>query len=610
MKIFDWQANKWIIDTVSGTQLTNTWVLKNTVKWLWATFLANGQRIATTFTPPTTTSSIVFSFIQKPTPSLQRIVTAGNTIIYVINGSLSWDLTNWASIKSFVVWNYWKPHQWVFTRDWNITNMYVDWLLVLTHTFVGTTTTSTMYIGWDSTLTRPFWGMIFWVKVYDTVFTQSEINKEYKQFLSLQPIQPPKTNFPRGKNTIRENLIWSISFKPAKGKLYETITGTPSVSFLWSPTKDGVNFAYNKGFCSFGNILNISTFTICTTFTDIENQQWPIVWKGFLGAYNNGWGLYVTGTTWGVKKVVFQIRISWVATEYTIDNLTPYIRKTLVISRDWATGQIRYSINWGAITTVSWVVWTISSSEAFTVWSSTGSNFKGNNEIENLDIYSSIFTDSQHSKYHNNMGYIVFKEDFSFEKADWQNVVPRGWIAGTWKYKIATELTGNSIIKKGTNYLQNTIAGTIAYPLKWAYWTIEFTLYRSSLSTSDIRVNIVSDKINDILNINWYGAYIQYSTNRFVIKESPSNRDIMYTPINYVLDNTYCRFKITRSQSGVFTVYIKGWAFGNNYVLASVIWGTGNNPSNPFNTHQKSSFLVVSAGLWSRITDIIAKSTI
>ena len=592
--IFEVNYYKWeIFDKISWSYPTingSIW-LKNTEKWLWVFSSVWSNNYLYTNSLNWIYSIVIFTKIIWP-------ILFQKAIEFYKDGSNRLDIR--ATLWSWLRWWAWFWSWTLYADAWtNLTIKNKYQCVILSWTTIASWTT--IRILSDSAWSSYKWYMNY-VAIYQWTLTQTEINTIQKQFLSIQPIQPPKTNFPRGKNTIRENLIWSISFKPAKGKLYETITGTPSVSFLWSPTKDGVNFAYNKGFCSFGNILNISTFTICTTFTDIENKQWSIVWKGFLGAYNNGWGLYVTGTTWGVKKVVFQIRISWVATEYTIDNLTPYIRKTLVISRDWTTGQIRYSINWGAITTVSWVVWTISSSEAFTVWSSTGLNFKGNAEIENLDIYSSIFTDSQHSKYHSNMGYVVFKEDFSFEKADWNNVVPRGWIAGTGKYKVGTELTGNSIIKKGANYLQCTWAWTISFPLKQSYWSLEFTFNTSSILQKFKFIN------------SWWTTWIyalDFSGAAYRIRlwRDMEVWSLFYTNTNYISTNTNYRMRITRGVNWSFSVYIKWLGFWNDYVLVSTTWGFWTNPTID-NTYSKSNFFTLDFWVWDIISDIVVKSTI
>jgi len=56
--------------------------------------------------------------------------------------------------------------------------------------------------------------------------------------------------------------------------------------------------------------------------------------------------------------------------------------------------------------------------------------------------------------------------------------------------------------------------------------------------------------------------------------------------------NTWYNIKITRSEVGIFTSYIRGGAFGNNWTLINVTGGTGTNPFTD-NTITASNYFVL-----------------
>lgn len=65
----------------------------------------------------------------------------------------------------------------------------------------------------------------------------------------------------------------------------------------------------------------------------------------------------------------------------------------------------------------------------------------------------------------------------------------------------------------------------------------------------------------------------------------------------------------TRTQTGVFTVYIKGGAFGNVYTLVSTAGGSGSNPATD-NTYTSSNFCVLDLDANDRIANLVFKQGI
>ena len=76
----------------------------------------------------------------------------------------------------------------------------------------------------------------------------------------------------------------------------------------------------------------------------------------------------------------------------------------------------------------------------------------------------------------------------------------------------------------------------------------------------------------------------------------------------YIAINTWYRIRITRSTSGVFTVYILGGNF-TNWTLVSTTGGSGTNPVTD-NTYTTSSYFVMDLDANDRVSGINIQSQI
>jgi hypothetical protein len=152
--------------------------------------------------------------------------------------------------------------------------------------------------------------------------------------------------------------------------------------------------------------------------------------------------------------------------------------------------------------------------------------------------------------------------------------------------------------KNGTKYLECVTAGVLSLPSKQAYGTFEFDWY---VVTSNVPLIHFNTKPNILGNgyavrINGNAAFGFYSVTSGAITFA------FYTVNNYVVVNTWYRLKITRTLAGVFTVYIKGGAFGNNsWTLISTTAG-GNPTTN--NTYTELNYLALEIDAGDRIANI------
>jgi hypothetical protein len=77
----------------------------------------------------------------------------------------------------------------------------------------------------------------------------------------------------------------------------------------------------------------------------------------------------------------------------------------------------------------------------------------------------------------------------------------------------------------------------------------------------------------------------------------------------YITINTWYRTKLTRTQLGSVSLYIKGGAFGNNWVLVSVIGGIGTNPVINA-SYSTNCYLVLDLDVGDRATNFLMKKGI
>ena len=86
-----------------------------------------------------------------------------------------------------------------------------------------------------------------------------------------------------------------------------------------------------------------------------------------------------------------------------------------------------------------------------------------------------------------------------------------------------------------------------------------------------------------------------------------SSAIILASTVGYIVNNTWYRLRITRTESGAFTVYILGGVFGNTtWTLVDTTGGTGTNPVID-TTHITSKFCLIDLDVGDRITNILLK---
>jgi len=464
-KIFEVNYYKWdIVDAVSGLSPTVRWSisLKRTNKWL---------------------SS--FTKLAWSSHSFQKILNWIYSVIAIVNPLFSVVNKGIVDFRWFWTWTwtwlfYITSSNILFGSSWTT---YVD-------SFPSTTPKDSKFqvvcVSWISVVCSSFelqnlfqlswplnWYMAYFA-IYSWMLTQTEINNIQKQFLQLQPLLEKKNNFyyPKTKpqqtnyhfpmvvnSSILSDTSWSILFTKS-----------------WSirPTKDwiksdGINWVYecaNSSMISLIEWRNIWTFYwrfkappswalwsilfSCASSSVVWNQFY-IVSGSFTGSLSNesfwftvlrnnvivyvvairNWTNYYNDNQWHN----FSININWIENTVFIDG----IKQTLSLPFGWSATTQEFS-NIDSPTNMRFLSRRTTLAAEYFSW-----------DLWEFWMSTTPRTDIEAKNYHNKRAkQVTFKETFAYDKADWTNIVPTGWIAGTGTYKLATQtLTSWELISNG-----------------------------------------------------------------------------------------------------------------------------------------------------------------
>lgn len=172
-----------------------------------------------------------------------------------------------------------------------------------------------------------------------------------------------------------------------------------------------------------------------------------------------------------------------------------------------------------------------------------------------------------------------------------------GWTVSSGAYSVvdSTPLSG------GTKALKCTTAGIISIPCNQAYGSWEFDIYKVGITSF---VAFINSSISNVSTGDNYN--LRFRNDKPITLLRKDVAAIQGSATNYYSMNTWYRVKITRNTNGSFTTYIKGGAFGSDYILVSVTGGTGTNPATD-NTYTSSNFFVLDLGASDMIANIVCQ---
>ena len=191
---------------------------------------------------------------------------------------------------------------------------------------------------------------------------------------------------------------------------------------------------------------------------------------------------------------------------------------------------------------------------------------RGNGKLLSFKLYNVALTQQQvKEKFNRLANKIYIYEDFS---DDTVGKFPRDWVRGTGTYAITELSTAESYLKKGTRYLNCTVAGTIAFKSDWNSGRISFDYYKQD--ASDVDINVMQ---SGILTYNsGFGYDINLSsTERIQLLRSQggSGSNLFASAVSYIAPLTWYHYEIERTNANVWSFYIQGGAYTTRTLIGS-----------------------------------------
>jgi hypothetical protein len=485
-------------------------------------------------------------------------------------------------------------------------------------TQAGNISTATpMTIGYDGVATtRTPNASIYLAEVYNHCLSETEIQKLTADFKTRSIVTKPKRGFITSKPTDlskETGLVCAYNMQP-KGTTLVDISGNGYNGVCSNVVNNQGGLLYMAG----GKVTGNATLQ---TESSSTNKTLLAVFKHATGttsvnerigiqlaktSASTAFGIYIYPTTGSISGIYGDSA----NTKYLVpaSNLTKELN-TAALVQDGTS--VKLYING---------VMTLSANDAGVVTYSTPVNFNigtgptfadsFNGTLFDSRFYNRALSEQEIKDYHNSFVKPALVECFCDAPADGTNIVPREWIAGTGLFKAveATTDEGNyGGIKKGTKYLQCTSEGTISLPNKTAYGTFEFDFYKGT--GNRLAVHLFHSSPNRLFGA---GNYVIITSNQEVVLARILNGSasgiVTNTAYNYIANNTWYRLRITRSNTGVFTTYIRGGAF-TSWTLVSVAGGSGANPGTD-NNYTVGGYLILDADAGDRVANINIKNGI
>ena len=162
---------------------------------------------------------------------------------------------------------------------------------------------------------------------------------------------------------------------------------------------------------------------------------------------------------------------------------------------------------------------------------------------------------------------------------------------------------GYPLMDKGDTYLENTVAGTVAFPSKQAYGEWEFSIDKGNAGGGVLIKWIAQEPTIGAIG---YGFYYAGTELLQLYRSDPATVNIMATATSAIGETGWYRFKITRGLDGNITFYVKGQEFGNDdWTFVNI----GLNPAID-NTYTTGGYFVIDLDLSGKIANIITRKAV
>ena len=173
----------------------------------------------------------------------------------------------------------------------------------------------------------------------------------------------------------------------------------------------------------------------------------------------------------------------------------------------------------------------------------------------------------------------------------------RDWTKQSGAFRIGELSVDDSVLKHlttGTKYLECTTAGNLYISLpNTSNFNMEFDVNMPSVSLFSYLYLLDSPMYS---TANGYGIGTGYR-NMIMRLTAGTSSQLSRTDGGVILNNVWYSFRLTRTISGVMSLFIRGGVFGQNWTLVNMTGGIGTNPTTD-TSHSifKTAMLVLRAG--------------
>ena len=392
--------------------------------------------------------------------------------------------------------------------------------------------------------------------IYDSVASATSDLKNIQAWVNiLQPLTYQKRllSLPKPTELKQNGLVAAYNMKPV-GNVLHDISG------------NGNNHIITKCFNTVKGLLYVGTESIASTATATYGINKLNSLSVRFTSYNYNldsliidshsaagyFQIYIAKTTGSL--VFFSLGGGIKTFNYVIP-----LNKTLNLTLNITNNEILLYINGIYTETLSALTINTVTIPAF---SGIGSKFNG--KIEDLRVFNKQLSIQEIKAYHNSFNEVILHEKFE-DMAVGSSKLPSGWIKNGGSFVCGESTTNDPVIKsirKGTKYLRCVTAGIVAIPCKWVNGTTKINLFK------------VGNTVNDwLFTSTVIGAFNTTGQNGYLLRWDTDNKFKLYKITNGVLSaalitsvNTYppswYEPTVTRTTSGVFTVYINGVSIG------------------------------------------------
>lgn len=371
-----------------------------------------------------------------------------------------------------------------------------------------------------------------------------------------------------------------------------TVTGVLNVlEEVYNTSSQNQKITYNDT-----NIGNFGTapfsariITKINSFTNVGNSINVMVSKGNL--FTNGFGISIINNTNTVRVICGTVSFD---VTYSLDSTKYY---DFLLTRNGTTARLYINeVDVGGSTQAGIAVTSSGASFILSGTSLTTQYIK--QSVKLVELYNKALGADEVKAIYNNSKAKNYNPIMDISK----------WIKGTGVYTETYQTTADAIVPIGKKIFTCGTAGTLYYPSKWAYGTVEFSVLKGA-DANQFDIYPISDRLGAYNT--FLGYLLRFSTAELLLlarSSGGSATTLFNTVASYLAINTWYRFRITRTLSGVISIYVKGGAF-TSFTLISTAGGSGTSPTTD-NTYTTSNFFVIDNDTGDQISDIRFYNTI